>query len=431
MKEMDIMRVFLLVLMVLGSVVSLTGCAQPSAHAMEAKSDLDRETSPQVGTSDLEKLVEGNTAFAFDLYQTLREEEGNLFYSPYSISLALAMTYAGARGETEAQMAQTLHYLLSQDQLHPAFNALDLDLASRGEGVDEEQGEAFRLSIANSIWGQQDYEFLSDFLDTIALNYGAGLRLVDFASATEEARQAINGWVEDQTEGKIKDLIPQGALSELTRLVLANAIYFNAGWFHPFNEGSTQEGLFNLLDGSQVNVDFMFQEEEFNYAEGEGYQAIELPYVGWNTSMVILLPESDRYEAFEAGLNSNRVAEILSDLQMQNVQLKMPKFEYETDYGLSDILAEMGMPLAFGGGADFSGMDGTRMLFIQDILHKAFVSVDEEGTEAAAATAVIVGLKALPEAPVEMTLDHPFIFLIRDMETGTILFLGRVMNPAD
>jgi serpin B len=431
MKEMDIMRAFLLILLVLGSVVSLTGCAQPSAHAMEAKSDLDRETSPQVDSSDLEKLVEGNTDFAFDLYLTLREEEGNLFYSPYSISLALAMTYAGARGETETQMAQTLHYLLPQDQLHPAFNALDLDLASRGEGVDEEQGEAFRLSIANSIWGQQDYEFLSDFLDTLALNYGAGLRLVDFASATEEARQAINGWVEEQTEGKIKDLIPQGALSELTRLVLANAIYFNAGWFHPFDEGSTQEGPFNLLDGSQISADLMFQEEEFNYAEGDGFQVIELPYVGWDTSMVILMPESDRFEAFEAGLNSDRVTEILSDLHMQNVQLKMPKFEYESNYGLSEILAEMGMPLAFGGGADFSGMDGTKMLFIQNVLHKAFVSVDEEGTEAAAATAVIMDLKALPEQPVEMTIDHPFIFMIRDMKTGTVLFLGRVMNPAE
>jgi serpin B len=431
MDKGDIMRFLLLALLIIGITVSATGCAQPSAHAMEAKSDLDREVSPQVESSDLEKLVGGNSAFAFDLYQALREEEGNLFYSPYSISLALAMTYAGARGETEAQMAETLQFLLPQEKLHPTFNALDLDLASRGEGVDEEQGEAFRLSIANSIWGQQDYEFLSDFLDTLALNYGAGLRLVDFAKATEEARQLINQWVEDQTEEKIKDLIPEGALNSLTRLVLANAIYFKAGWVYPFDEGNTQEGLFYLLDGSEVSANFMFQVEEFNYAKGEGYQAVELPYVGWNTSMVILLPEIDRFESFEASLSSNRVAEILADLHMQNIQLKMPKFEYESDYGLSDILAEMGMPSAFDSDADLSGMDGTKMLFIQDILHKAFVSVDEEGTEAAAATAVIVGLKALPEQPVEVTVDHPFIFMIRDMETGTILFLGRVMNPVE
>jgi serpin B len=431
MDKGDTMRLLLLALLIIGITVSTTGCAQPSAHAMEAKSDLDREASPQVEGTDLERLVNGNSTFAFDLYQALREEGGNLFYSPYSISIALAMTYTGARGETEQQMAETLQFLLPQEKLHPTFNALDLDLASRGEGADEEQGEAFRLSIANSIWGQQDYEFLSDFLDTLALNYGAGLRLVDFAKATEEARQVINQWVEDQTEEKIKDLIPEGALNSLTRLVLANAIYFNAGWFHPFDEGNTQEGPFNLLDGSQVSADFMFQEEEFNYTEGEGYQVIELPYVGWNTSMVILLPETDRFEAFEANLSSDRAAEILADLHMQNIQLKMPKFEYESDYGLSNILAEMGMPSAFGSDADFSGMDGTKMLFIQDVLHKAFVSVDEEGTEAAAATAVIVGLKALPEQPVEMTIDRPFIFMIRDMETGTILFLGRVMNPVE
>jgi serpin B len=428
----NVIRILLLTLMVLGSVVSITGCAKPSAHAMEAKSDLDRETSPQVQRSDLDKLVDGNSAFAFDLYQALREEEGNLFYSPYSISIALAMTYAGARGETEAQMAQTMHYLLPQDRLHPAFNALDLALASRGEGLDAEQGDAFRLRIANSIWGQQDFEFLPEFLDTLALNYGAGLRLVDFINAREEARQTINQWIEDQTEEKIKDLIPEDVLNELTRLVLANAIYFKASWFHPFDERNTQEGPFYLLDGSQVNADFMFQEEEFNCTEGDGYQAVELPYVGKNTSMVILLPEIDRFEDFEASLSSDRVEEILANLHMQNVQLKMPKFEYESMVGLKRILAEMGMPLAFISDADFSGMDGTKQLLIQDILHKAFILVDEEGAEAAAATVVIVGIEsALPNEPVEMTIDHPFIFMIRDMETGTILFLGRVMNPVE
>ncbi len=431
MVKRNVIGILLPILTVLGSVVFITGCAQPPAHAMEAKSDLDRDASPQVPSSDLEKLVEGNSAFAFDLYQALREEDGNLFYSPYSISIALAMTYAGARGETEAQMAETMHFLLSQDRLHPAFNALDQDLASRSEGLDEEQGEAFQLNIANSIWGQQDFEFLPEFLDTLALNYGAGLRLVDFIKATEEARQTINQWVEEHTEEKIKDLIPEGVLNELTRLVLANAIYFKAGWFHPFDEGNTREGLFYLLDGSQISVDFMFQEEEFNYTEGEGYEAIELPYVGQNTSMIILLPDTDQFKSFEASLNSDRIVEILADLHMQDVQLKMPKFEYESMVGLKAVLSEMGMPNAFTA-ADFSGMDGTKQLLIQDILHKAFILVNEEGAEAAAATVVIVGIEsALPDEPIEMTIDHPFIFMIRDMETGTILFLGRVMNPAE
>jgi len=430
MKNKQNYRIPILILIAMSIAVSTVGCGQPSAHAMEAKSDLERVSSPSVDESDLEKLVQGNSAFALDLYRALREQGENLFYSPYSISLALAMTYAGARGETEAQMAETLQFLLSQDQLHPAFNALDLELAKRGEEVSEDEGDAFRLNIANSIWGQQDFEFLTDFLDTLALNYGAGLRLVDFVKATEEARQAINQWVEDQTEEKIKDLIPEGVLDDMTRLVLANAIYFKAGWMHAFEEGNTQDGSFYLLDGSQVTAPFMSQEENFRYAEGDGYQALELLYVGGNTSMVILLPEADRLDAFEAGLSSTRMNEILDDLQMQNVRLRMPKFEFESSYGLKEILSAMGMKNAFEA-ADFSGINGKTDLFISEIMHKAFVSVDEEGTEAAAATAVIISLTAMPEAPVEMTLDHPFIFMIRDNETGTILFVGRVMNPVE
>jgi len=370
MKNKQNYRIPILILIAMSIAVSTVGCGQPSAHAMEAKSDLERVSSPSVDESDLEKLVQGNSAFALDLYRALREQGENLFYSPYSISLALAMTYAGARGETEAQMAETLQFLLSQDQLHPAFNALDLELAKRGEEVSEDEGDAFRLNIANSIWGQQDFEFLTDFLDTLALNYGAGLRLVDFVKATEEARQAINQWVEDQTEEKIKDLIPEGVLDDMTRLVLANAIYFKAGWMHAFEEGNTQDGSFYLLDGSQVTAPFMSQEENFRYAEGDGYQALELLYVGGNTSMVILLPEADRLDAFEAGLSSTRMNEILDDLQMQNVRLRMPKFEFESSYGLKEILSAMGMKNAFEA-ADFSGINGKTDLFISEIMHKA------------------------------------------------------------
>ncbi len=408
--------------------VLITSCAQPAASAMEAKSDLERASSPQVQGADLQELTAGNSAFAFDLYHQLKKGGGNLFYSPYSISLALAMTYAGARGETEQQMAQTLHYLLPQDRLHPAFNALDLELARLDEGIGDEMGEPFKLNIANSIWGQRGYEFLSDYLDVIALNYGAGMRLVDFEKESEQARQVINDWVSEQTEEKIKDLIPQGAINTLTRLILANAIYFNAGWLHPFEVEGTREGVFHLLDGSDVAASFMFQEEMFRYGEGEGYQAVVLPYVGDKTAMVILLPDADRFESFEDSLDSQRLQEIMGSLESQTVRLSMPKFEYETSYGLSETLREMGMPRAFSE-ADFSGMDGTRDLFISEIVHKAFVSVDEEGTEAAAATAVIMQVTMAPLAPVEMTIDHPFIFMIEDLQTGTILFLGRVMNP--
>jgi len=392
------------------------------------KSDQDRITSPDVNLSDEALLVEGNSAFAFELYQALKGEEGNLFYSPYSISLALAMTYAGARNETAQQMANTLDFILEQERLHPAFNWLDAELASRGEGAEGKDGEGFRLNIVNAIWGQKDYEFLTEFLDVLAENYGTGLRILDFITEPEESRVTINDWVNNQTEGRIKDLIPPGAVDALTRLVLTNAIYFNAAWENPFDEDMTADGPFYLLDGGQVSVPMMKQTEWFGYTEGEGYQAVELPYDGNELSMVILLPEAGNFEAFEEGLQAQQVCDIISGLQFTGVALTMPQFEFDSKFTLRDTLAEMGMPIAFSSAADFSGMTGNRDLFISAVIHKAFVSVDEAGTEAAAATAV-VKMSAAPGFPVEVTIDRPFIFLIRDIDTGAILFIGRVMNP--
>jgi len=418
-----------LVIVLLLPVIASIQMAQP-AVAEVLKSDKERITSPDVSTSEQALLVEGNSAFAFELYQALKGEEGNLFYSPYSISLALAMTYAGAHGETAEQMADTLQFLLDQDKLHPAFNWLDAELAKRGEGAEGKDGEGFRLNIVNAIWGQKDYEFLSAFLDILAENYGAGLRILDFITETEQSRLTINDWVSDQTEGRIEDLIPQGAIDEWTRLVLTNAIYFNAAWEYPFDEDITADGLFYLLDGGQITVPMMRQMESFGYTEGEGYQAIELLYDGGELSMVILLPEAGEFEVFEEGVQAQQVSDIISDLQPTEVALTMPKFEFDSEFSLKDTLAGMGMPIAFSSAADFSGMTGNPELFISDVVHKAFVAVDEAGTEAAAATAVIMKLTAVPEPPVEVTIDRPFIFLIRDIETGAILFVGRVMNPS-
>ncbi len=423
-----IVVIVLAVVLVLPVIASIQ-MAQPVAGEV-LESDKERITAPDVSTSEQMSLVEGNSAFAFELYQALRKEEGNLFYSPYSISLALAMTYAGARGETAEQMAGTLQFLLNQKKLHSAFNWLDAELAGRGEGAQGKDGEGFRLNIVNAIWGQEDYEFLSDFLDVLAENYGAGLRILDFMTETEKSRLTINDWVSDQTEKRIEDLIPQGALSELTRLVLTNAIYFNAAWAYPFDEDMTADGQFYLLDGGQVTVPMMKQTESFGYTEGEGYQAVELPYDGGELSMVILLPEAGDFKAFEESLSAQQVGAIISGLQPTEVALTMPQFEFESEFSLKDTLAEMGMPVAFSGAADFSGMTGESELFISDVVHKAFVAVDEAGTEAAAATAVIMELTAMPDPPVEVTIDRPFIFLIRDIETGAILFLGRVMNPS-
>jgi len=235
------------------------------------KSDQDRITSPDVNLSDEALLVEGNSAFAFELYQALKGEEGNLFYSPYSISMALAMTYAGARGETAEQMADTLNFILEQEKLHPAFSWLDAELASRGEGAEGKDEEGFRLNIVNAIWGQKDYEFLTEFLDVLAENYGTGLRILDFITEPEESRVTINDWVSNQTEGRIEDLIPQGVIDALTRLVLTNAIYFNAAWENTFDEDMTADGPFYLLDGGQVSVPMMKQTEWFGYTEGKGY----------------------------------------------------------------------------------------------------------------------------------------------------------------
>jgi len=388
-----------------------------------------RETSPEVSEADLAQQVSGNSAFAFDLYQVLREGRGNLFYSPYSISLALAMTYAGARGETEEQMADTLHFLLSQDRLHPAFNALDLELASRGEEAEGKDEKGFRLNIVNALWGQKGYDFLAEFLGVLRENYGAGLRRLDFASAPEEARVTINDWASDQTEDRIEDLIPPGVIDPSTALVLTNAIYFNAAWRQPFEPSLTEDGTFYLLDGSEVTVPLMAQTESFPYAEGEGYQAVELPYDSGEMSMVILLPQAGEFEAFEGSLDAEKGDAILKELTRRRVALTMPRFEFESDFSLQEALSAMGMPVAFSGAADFSGMTGARDLFIDAVIHKAFVSVDEAGTEAAAATAVVMERLAVPEEPVTFTVDRPFLFFIRDIETGAILFIGRVVNP--
>lgn len=423
------MKKIVVIVLALALMLPVIISSQPAAGEV-LQSDKERITSPDVSPSEQALLIEGNSAFAFELYQALKGEEGNLFYSPYSISLALAMTYAGARGETAQQMADTLHFLLGQDRLNPAFNWLAAELAKRGQGAQGKDAKGFRLNVANAIWGQKDYEFLPAFLDVLAENYGAGLRILDFITETEASRLAINQWVSDQTEGRIKDLIPPGAIDALTRLVLTNAIYFNAAWENPFDKKMTANGSFYLLNGEQITVPMMRQTESFGYTAGEGYQAVELPYDGNELSMVILLPASGNFEAFEAGLQAQQVSGIISSLQSAQVALTMPKFEFQSEFSLKDTLSGMGMPDAFSGAADFSRMTGNHELFISDVVHKAFVAVDEAGTEAAAATAVIMPTAAPPEPTVEVTLDRPFIFLIRDIETGAILFVGRVLNPS-
>ena len=402
----------------------------PAPGYSVAESDKPQNLNPAAGPEDLSGLADGNAAFAFDLYRTLRGEDGNLFFSPYSISTALAMTYAGAAGDTASQMAAALHFTLPAGRLHPALNAYALDLQARAEQATD--GTPFELSIANSLWGQEGFPFLDAFLDLLAENYGAGMRLVDYQNDAEGARKAINDWVSEETRDRIKDLIPQGAIDAMTRLVLANAIYFKAGWINPFEESATGPEPFHLLDGSTAEIPMMRQTESYGYILGDGYRAIELPYQNGNTSMLIILPDEGEFRAVEERLSAEMVADLLGRMTYGQVNLGLPKFTYESEFNLNDALIGLGMTDAFDSDrANFSGMDGARDLFISDVLHKAFVAVDEEGTEAAAATAVIMELTSAPmEEPITFTVDRPFVYMVRDQQTGSILFLGRVLNPA-
>ena len=394
-----------------------------------------RGATPAVAAGELEALVGGNTAFALDLYEVIAGSEENLFYSPYSISLALAMTYAGARGATERQMAETLRFSLLRDRLHPAFNALDLALTPEVQGGGK---GGFELSIANSVWGQEGHEFSATYLDTLAENYGGDVRRVDYRGQPETARTTINDWVSGETTGRIEDLIPRQAITTWTRLVLANAVFLRAKWQLPFDEGATSRAPFHSLDGEESRVEMMRQTGGFGFARGDGFEAVELPYEGGGISLVILLPHEGRFGDIERSLDADRLGAVLEGLETRRVRLTMPKFELEATLGLADTLEGMGMPNAFDEKkAEFQGMDGLsclagddECLLISDVVHKAFVSVDEDGTEAAAATAVVVGItkSVIIEEPVELTIDRPFIFLIRHRETGTVLFLGRVVK---
>jgi len=419
------MKKVLLILLALILILGLTGCGLG-----EVRANKERIVDPEVSEADVSALVEDNSAFAFDLYQELKETESNLFYSPYSLSLALAMTYAGARGETERQMAEVLHFDVSQERLHPAFNSLDSELARR-----DDKREDFRLSIINALWGQKDYTFHDDFLVTLAENYGAGMRLVDYKKSPEDSRLTINDWVSRQTDGKITELIPpgQGIINDLTRLVLTNIIYFSAEWEHKFLEANyTKNRPFYLKDGSEITVPMMASRLlSLNYSEGDGYQAVELPYEGEELSMVVILPDTGRFNEFETTLDGALAKAIIDDLETARVQMRMPRFSFESGFLLKKALSDMGMPVAFiWPHADFSGMTDEDDLFIRDVVHQAWVSVDESGTEAAAASA-IAAEAGLEEGIIEFTIDRPFIFLIRDIETGTILFVGRVLNPLE
>lgn len=410
--------------------LSITGCTSSLTGVQVAKSELARDASPGVEQYELMALSRSNTEFALRLYRELQAEEGNLFFSPYSISSALAMTYGGARGGTEREMAETLSFTLPQDRLHSAFNALDQALAERTKPVEigPIKKDGAQLEIANSLWGQAGYSFRPEYLDVLAVNYGAEMHLLDFVSRADAARRAINRWVEHATEGTIKEIVPDGILNARTRLVLVNAIYFNAKWDDPFLKSDTRRESFYLLDGDTVRVPMMSQDEVHTYWKGNGFQVFEMPYVGRELAMGILVPDEGKFREVERSLDTRQIDRIVENLESQYLDLTMPKFEFESEFALRETLSKMGMRSAFGN-ANFSGMDGSKDLQLSEALHKAFVAVDERGTEAAASSSVFADIISNPINPLELTVDRPFIFWIRDKPTGTLLFIGRVLNP--
>jgi serine protease inhibitor len=370
--------------------------------------------------SDVKLQVNENNAFAWDLYGKLQEQEGNLFFSPYSISTALAMAYAGAQGTMATQMAKVLHFTLEPEALHSAF-------ASLVEHFQEIQKKGdVALNVANALWIQQDVELLEEFLNIIKTYYGSNLFQVNFKEAIEVARIEINNWVAKATNDKIKELIAQGILDNLTRLVLTNAIYFKGNWQNPFQEELTHAEPFWFTAKKTIMVPMMHQTGSLYYGGDDLLQVLGLPYAGADLYMFILLPrKKDGLSEIEKRLCGKNVAIWMSTLEQQKVEVSLPKFTMTSDFELSKTLSALGMSTAFSGNADLSKISGTEPLHLSNVIHKAFIEVNEQGTEAAAATGVAVVADGYPE----FKADHPFLFLIYDHFSGSLLFLGRVVNP--
>ncbi len=398
--------------------------------------------SPRPG--DVEKVVAGGNEFAFEMYQELAGDgDGNLFFSPANIHTALAMTYGGARGRTAEQMAEVLHFKLPQAKIHPAYGQIIKSLNSprtipvhvrSGRMLRIKRVPAYKLLVVNALWGQKGYPWKDAFLTLTRKNYGAGLRHVDFIKETEAARKTINDWVEKQTRNKIKKLIAPGVLNEETRMVLTNAVYFKSQWAHQFGKEATKDGTFHITGDKSVETAMMHQQERFGYMENDDFQALEMPYKARDLSMIVLLPRKvDGLDELEKKLSGENLKKWLGKMRPREVKVAFPKFEFTSKFTLAEKLAEMGMNEAFSAQkADFSGMATVEQLFLSAVIHKAFVAVDEEGTEAAAATAVVMTATAMPVKPPKPKIfkaDHPFIFLIRHNATGSILFAGRVTNP--
>jgi serpin B len=415
----------------------LIGCTK-SPVASEEKPDFTIQKSPSVTRmiaeapeENISKQATSNNTFAVEMYKQLISEGENLFFSPYSITVALAMTAAGAAGNTKQQIRDALQVTLEGDQFDDAINGIDLDLTEHADAT-----EGVTLRIVNSTWLQSGWQFKFGYLDHLSRYYGAGVNMMDFSNAPEACREIINTWVADQTNQKILDLLLPGTITSSTTLVLTNAIYFLADWLYSFNPENTTDKDFTLIDNSTVRTPIMQLNDPNEkaimlYSRLNNARALDFPYKGNRLAMTVLLPDEGTFSSFESALNLEAINQMIEALTAESLVVALPKFEFT--YGscsIVDALKALGMIDAFSpGAADFSGIDGTKSLYVSNVLHKAFISVDEEGTEAAAATAVTFDRTSVDPNEVAFYVNRPFIYLIRDKETGTILFMGRIVNP--
>ncbi|MBW3004564.1 serpin family protein [Candidatus Woesearchaeota archaeon] len=385
--------------------------------------DIEIPTTDDTGATPegVAELVKANNQFGLDIYSKVSQEPGNVFISPWSLASALSMTYEGARGQTADEMKTVMH-LPDAEVRHSSFARLFNDINKKDKN--------YQLYTANALWAQESYNFLPEFLNTVEQYYAGKATNVDFAGNTEQARKTINTWVEDYTNNKIKDLFPPNSLTPLTRLVLTNAIYFKGTWANQFDKSATHDADFRISPDKTIQVPMMsLNEEDFNYFEDDKLQVLEMPYEGEELSMLVLLPKDADLKSLESTITADKLSEWNKNLRETSMDVYMPKFTFETKYILNDNLKALGMPLAFSEDADFSGMNGKKELFIGIVVHQAFVEVNEEGTEAAAATGVGMMMAAMPMTKT-FRADHPFIFLIQERDSGNILFLGRVVDPS-
>jgi serine protease inhibitor len=436
-------HLYLLVLTICLGGFLLGGCNETSQrpqtnslpNADIQQSSLDRDRSPAISQDDLDTHILDNQIFTLDFYHQLLTKPDlsgkNILISPLSIRTAFCQAYAGARGITETEIANVMPYSLGQDGTHRAANRLALELESRNDpGNAALELQPIILETVNAFWGRKGDTFQPDYLDLLAVNYGAGIYTLDFLTEPENSRLIINDWVAGRTRDRIKDLLPNGSIGPSTVAVLTNAVYFKAPWMLPFIEEFTESGKFKLLDGGEVDAEMMQATDFYYYTEEPGYQALEVPFRKEELGMVFLLPTDGDFAAFESELTTEKLNSITDALEYISGTVKLPKFTFKSKFKLRTILKQMGMVAPFGGSADFTGMYAPGGIYIDEAYHDTFIAVDESGAEAAGATAIVFREVSIPHPEYQFTADRPFLIFIRDRVTGAILFMGRVVDPS-